>query len=163
MTTSGADQPEGGVETPVGTLGIVNGPQGIRRLGWRLASDGDTAAVAEQVRDYFAGGRREFDLPVDLDGLEGSTRAVLLTLWETVGYGETITYGALAERSGTGVPARAIGSIMGSNPVPLIIPCHRVVAHDGLGGYSGGDPGRGLETKRWLLEHEGALPPILPF
>ena len=56
------------------------------------------------------------------------------------------------------MPARGIGAIMGANPVPLIVPCHRVVAGDGLGGYSGGDPGRGLETKRWLLEHEGALP-----
>lgn len=50
---------------------------------------------------------------------------------------------------------------MGANPVPLIVPCHRVVAGDGLGGYSGGDTGRGLETKRWLLEHEGALPTSL--
>ena len=75
--------------------------------------------------------------------------------------GQTITYGELAERSGTGVPARAIGSIMAANPFPLIIPCHRVVAADGLGGYSGGDPGHELETKRWLLENEGALPPAL--
>ena len=79
----------------------------------------------------------------------------------TVGYGETITYGELAELSGTGVPARAIGEIMAANPVPIIIPCHRVVASDGLGGYSGGEPGRHLETKRWLLENEGALPPAL--
>jgi len=50
---------------------------------------------------------------------------------------------------------------MGANPVPLIVPCHRVVAGDGLGGYSGGDAGQGLQTKRWLLEHEGALPPSL--
>lgn len=163
MTTSASGEPRGEVETPVGTLGIVVGSQGIRRLGWRIASAGDAAAAAEQVRDYFAGRLRDFDLPVDLDDVEGSSRTVLLTLWETVGYGETITYGALAERSGTGVPARAIGSIMGSNPVPLVIPCHRVVAHDGLGGYSGGEEGRGLETKRWLLEHEGALPPMLPF
>ena len=79
----------------------------------------------------------------------------------TVRYGDTITYGELAELSGTGVPARAIGGIMAANPVPIIIPCHRVVASDGLGGYSGGEPGRHLETKRWLLENEGALPPSL--
>jgi len=59
------------------------------------------------------------------------------------------------------VPARAIGEIMAANPLPIIIPCHRVVASDGLGGYSGGDPGHHLETKRWLLENEGALPPAL--
>ena len=74
---------------------------------------------------------------------------------------ETLTYGELAARSGTGLPARAIGSIMGANPVPLVIPCHRVVAGDGLGGYSGGEPGQEIATKRWLLELEGALPPTL--
>ena len=57
--------------------------------------------------------------------------------------------------------ARAIGEIMAANPVPIIIPCHRVVASNGLGGYSGGEPGRHLETKRWVLEQEGALPPAL--
>ena len=54
-----------------------------------------------------------------------------------------------------------VGAIMGINPLPLIIPCHRVVAGDGLGGYSGGADGQGLATKRWLLEFEGALPPTL--
>jgi methylated-DNA-[protein]-cysteine S-methyltransferase len=116
--------------------------------------------VLGQLREYFAGQRRDFDLPLDLVGLEAVTEAVLRALL-TVGYGETITYASLAARSGTGVPARAIGSIMAANPLPIIIPCHRVVASDGLGGYSGGEPGRGLETKRWLLENEGALPPVL--
>ena len=100
-------------------------------------------------------------MTLDLPALEPTTLAVLRTLADTVGYGETITYGELAKRSGTGVPARAIGAVMGANPVPIIIPCHRVVASDGLGGYSGGEPGQGSETKRWLLEHEGALPPTL--
>jgi methylated-DNA-[protein]-cysteine S-methyltransferase len=59
---------------------------------------------------------------------------------------------------GTLIPARAIGQIMGSNPIPLIVPCHRVVAADGLGGYSGGT---GLRVKRWLLTFEGSLPPTL--
>jgi O-6-methylguanine DNA methyltransferase len=60
--------------------------------------------------------------------------------------GKTITYGELAALSGTGVPARAIGEIMAATPVPIIMPCHGVVASDGLGGYSGGEPGRHLET-----------------
>jgi hypothetical protein len=63
--------------------------------------------------------------------------------------------------SGTGVPARAIEEIMADTPVPIIMPCHGVVASDGIGGYSGGEPGRHVETKRWLLENEGALPPGL--
>ena len=83
-------------------------------------------------------------------------------LFDSVGYAETVSYGTLARRvqsaGGTLVPARAIGQIMGSNPIPLIVPCHRVVAADGLGGYSGGI---GLEVKRWLLTFEGALPPTL--
>jgi methylated-DNA-[protein]-cysteine S-methyltransferase len=155
-------------DTQVGMVGILAGPAGVRATGWRLDPRGASVepdemvqAVLGQLREYFAGQRREFDLPLDLPELEPVTAAVLHTLAMTVGYGETITYGELAQRSGTGVPARAIGAIMGANPVPIIIPCHRVVASDGLGGYSGGEPGKGIETKRWLLENEGALPPVL--
>jgi methylated-DNA-[protein]-cysteine S-methyltransferase len=154
-------------DTQVGIVGVLAGPAGVRAIGWRLDPGGASTEPDEtvqraigQLREYFAGQRREFDLPLDLPPLPPATEAVLRTLM-TVGYGETITYGELAKRSGTGVPARAIGSIMAANPVPIVIPCHRVVASDGLGGYSGGEPGRGLETKRWLLENEGALPPVL--
>ena len=117
-------------------------------------------AAITQLEEYFAGIRREFDLPLDLSGLEPATRAVLAAL-QAIPYGTTVTYGELARRSGTGLPPRAIGSVMGGNPVPLLVPCHRVVAGDGLGGYSGGEPGRGRQTKLWLLEFEGALPPTL--
>ena len=113
-----------------------------------------------QLREYFGGQRGDFEVPLDLPPLEPTTVAVLTAL-RAVRCGETVTYAELARRSGTGVPARAIGSIMAANPVPLVIPCHRVVAADGLGGFSGGDPGHELETKRWLLENEGALPPAL--
>ena len=90
-------------------------------------------------------------------------RQVLPVLLASAAYGETVTYGALARRAGLGdkgmVPAaRVAGQIMGSNPCPIIVPCHRVVAGDGLGGYSGG---AGIEIKRWLLIFEGALPPTL--
>ncbi len=154
-------------DTPVGKIGVVGGPAGIRTVGWRLrpgtaSADPDPATqrAIGQLREYFAGERRTFDLPLDLAALEPATRAVLTAL-QAIPYGTTVTYGELALRSGTGLPARAIGSVMGSNPVPLVIPCHRVVASDGLGGYSGGEPGQGLATKRWLLEHEGAFPPTL--
>jgi len=159
--------------SPVGIIGVVSDGTAITRVSWRStppegsavapdpADDPLLAEALAQLRAYFTGALRRFDLPVDLGAQTTATRAVLTALHETVGHGETITYGGLAARSGTEVPARGIGSIMGANPVPLIVPCHRVVAGDGLGGYSGGDEGHGLETKRWLLEHEGALPTSL--
>lgn len=121
-----------------------------------------------QLREYFSGDRQSFGVPVDWTGLSGRRRQVLQVLFDTVGHGETVSYGTLADRAGlTGhdaaLPARAVGGIMGSNPIPLVVPCHRVVAADGLGGYSGGSGGNGLEVKRWLLSFEGALPPELDF
>lgn len=154
------------LHTPVGAVSVLGGPAGVRAVGWRLSPRGASSAQDEtlqralwQLGEYFAGRRREFDLVLDLSRLEQNTTAVLRTLADTVGYGETITYGELAARSGTGIPARAIGAVVGANPVPIIIPCHRVVASDGLGGYSGGEAGQSIETKRWMLELEGALTP----
>jgi methylated-DNA-[protein]-cysteine S-methyltransferase len=154
-------------DSQVGVIGLLGGPEGIAGLGWRLSARGASLEPDEtvqqaigQLREYFAGQRGDFDLPLDWPSMEPTTEVVLRTLM-TVRAGETVTYAELAERSGTGVPARAIGSIMAANPWPLVIPCHRVVAADGLGGYSGGEPGREIETKRWLLENEGALPPSL--
>lgn len=154
-------------DSQVGVIGVLGGPDGLRACGWRLDARGASIEPDEtlqqvigQLREYFAGQRRDFDVPLDLPPMEPATAAVLGAM-RTIGYGETVTYGELATRSGTGLPARAIGSIMGANPVPIVIPCHRVVAADGLGGYSGGDRGHELATKRWLLELEGALPPAL--
>ncbi|MDQ4215570.1 methylated-DNA--[protein]-cysteine S-methyltransferase [Microbacterium capsulatum] len=159
----------GSVATPVGVLAVQSDGAAIRRVGWPVVpaperggrADPLLAEALRQLREYFSGERTEFDLPLDLGPQTEVTRAVLMALYDTVGHGETVTYGELAERSGTAVPARGIGSIMGANPIPIIVPCHRVVASDGLGGYSGGAPGEGLVTKRWLLEHEGALPAAL--
>lgn len=152
--------------TPVGAITVESDGTAITRVRWARSApdegvDGVLASALAQLRAYFAGEGTVLDVPVDLGTQPEATRAVLETLHATVGHGETVTYGELAERSGTGLPARAIGSIMGSNPVPIVVPCHRVLASDGLGGYSGGERGRGLVTKRWLLEHEGALPPAL--
>ena len=127
------------------------------------ARDEVLAAARDQLAEYFAGQRKEFDLPIDWTGTSPAQRQVLDVLYRTVGYGETVTYGELAQRAvagpdGVSLPARAIGGIMGSNPIPVIVPCHRVVAGNGLGGYSGGT---GIEVKRWLLIFEGALPATL--
>jgi methylated-DNA-[protein]-cysteine S-methyltransferase len=116
-----------------------------------------------QLAEYLRGQRRAFDLPLDWTAVAGLQRQVLGVLYECVGYGQTVTYGGLARQAGLPqegqeLPARAVGQIMGSNPIPVIVPCHRVVASDGLGGYSGGT---GPEVKRWLLILEGALPPTL--
>jgi O-6-methylguanine DNA methyltransferase len=127
------------------------------------ASSGLLSAARDQLAEYFAGQRQVFDLPVDWSGCSRAQHQVLSVLYDSVTYGETVTYGELAQRAvagpdGISLPARAIGRIMGSNPIPLIVPCHRVVAGNGLGGYSGGT---GIEIKRWLLIFEGALPATL--
>lgn len=164
------------IATPVGVLEVHSDGAAIRRVTWPrpgraapvraetvsgVARDPLLVEALAQLDAYFAGERAAFELPFDLGVQSEVTSAVLRALYDTVRHGETVTYGELAERSGTAVPARAIGSIMSANPIPIIVPCHRVVASDGLGGYSGGTPGEGLRTKRWLLEHEGALPPAL--
>ena len=120
------------------------------------------AAAGRQLAEYFSGQRRAFELPLDWTAASRLQLQVLGVLFDSVGFGETVTYGALARLAAAvrrlTVPARAIGQLMGSNPIPIIVPCHRVVAADGLGGYSGGT---GIEIKRWLLTFEGALPPTL--
>jgi methylated-DNA-[protein]-cysteine S-methyltransferase len=166
--------------TPVGPLSVGCGQAGLCQIRFGTppgaASLADTSpggrardlsgAALTQLSEYFAGQRRRFELPIDWGVMSRLQQQVLRTLFDSVGYGETVSYGGLARRAGVGFgasppgqpPARAIGRIMGSNPIPVVVPCHRVVAADGLGGYSGGT---GLEVKRWLLTLEGALPPTL--
>ncbi len=164
------------IETPVGDLSVGCSDAGVAevRFGLPPARDapdasgmpgGLLAAARDQLAEYFRGTRSVFELPLDWGGASRAQRDVLGLLAETVRYGQTVTYGSLARRLALrdGRPeigARAIGSIMGSNPIPVIVPCHRVVAADGLGGYSGGS---GPEVKRWLLTFEGALPAMLDF
>ena len=168
------------LSTPVGQVSVgcsANGvtqvrygaPPARRDVGDQSHTDeaGESSVLAATARDqlieYFLGLRRFFDLPIDWSGTAGPQREVLQVLAGTVRYSQTISYGALAGRAGLIAggdipPARAVGKIMGSNPIPVIVPCHRVLASDGLGGYSGG---AGVEVKRWLLILEGALPPTL--
>lgn len=104
-----------------------------------------------QLGEYFAGRRRQFDLGLDLDGTPFQ-RAVWDILLE-IPYGKTATYGEIASRLGRPGAARAVGSANHQNPVPIVIPCHRVIGQNGtLTGYAGG-----LELKARLLSHEGAL------
>jgi methylated-DNA-[protein]-cysteine S-methyltransferase len=171
------------LSTPVGEVSVGCSPAGVARvrfgpppdshvpadsaLSADSADSADSANSADdagrQLAEYFGGRRTAFDVPLDWTAMSGTQRKVLEVLTASVGYGQTISYGQLAARTGLraegGIPAaRAVGKIMGSNPIPVIVPCHRVLASDGLGGYSGGT---GLEVKRWLLILEGALPPTL--
>ena len=150
----GTDEPQPGTHAP------QPGP-GVSGSGTE-DSHAHVARARAQLAEYFDGQRRSFDLPVDWSATSPAQCQVLSVLFETVGYGQTVTYGSLAQRAGltdaADLPARVVGQIMGANPIPVIVPCHRVVAGDGLGGYSGG---AGIEIKRWLLIFEGAEPPTL--
>ncbi len=132
------------------------------RLGEPLVADpARTAPAARQLAEYLAGDRRVFELPMDWRLTSGSQRQVLQTLHDTVPFGATVTYGELAARSGLGAgytAARGVGAIMGSNPLPVVVGCHRVLAADGLGGFGGGPA-----TKEWLLALEGVLTATLDF
>lgn len=135
------------------------------RIGLLVAEDpARTEQARTELAAYFAGSLRTFAIDIDWRLMSASQRLVLGTLHETVPFGQVVTYGELARRcgptlsSGSTIPARGIGSIMGSNPIPIIVPCHRVVAGNGLGGFSGGD---GVESKQALLALEGQLPAAL--
>lgn len=123
--------------------------QELERAGFTLASDPQrTARVREQLLAYARGEQRRFDLPLAPAGTAWQ-RAVWQALTE-IPYGETISYGELAARLGKPQAARAVGHANGSNPIPLIVPCHRVIGADGsLTGYGGG-----LDIKERLLAHE---------
>lgn len=118
------------------------------------SASGRLAEPIRQLAAYFAGGLRDFDLPLDWTLATGFTREVLRELASGVPYGAVVSYGELADRVGQPGAAQAVGAAMGANPLPVVVPCHRVVESDGgLGGFGGG-----LETKRQLLALEGVLP-----
>lgn len=103
--------------------------------------------TATQLEQYFAGERRDFDVPMELDGT--AFQREVWTELTRIPYGETISYGELARRVGRPHAPRAVGQANGRNPIPIIVPCHRVLASNGIGGYGGG-----LEVKRALLAIE---------
>ncbi|MGW0993728.1 methylated-DNA--[protein]-cysteine S-methyltransferase [Streptomyces sp. NPDC002520] len=127
------------------------------RLGTEPLEDPGSPLLAEairQIESYFAGGRHDFDLPLDWSLISGFNRQVLRELASGVPYGTVVGYGDLAGRVGQPGGAQAVGAAMGANPLPVVVPCHRVVESDGgIGGFGGG-----LEAKRKLLALEGVLP-----
>jgi methylated-DNA-[protein]-cysteine S-methyltransferase len=160
------------LRTPIGTLLIVQGEEGVVRVGFEeepedallaqvaarlgpriVASDRELGATRDVVSAYFEGEDETLDLPVDMSLVRSDfRRAALKTLRDEVHVGEVVTYGALATRIGHPKAARAVGSACATNPVPIIVPCHRVLPGSGGVGSYGGGP----ERKRQLLAHEGA-------
>ena len=139
-------------ETPTGIVTITAQDGAITRLVWGGEAAAETSPLAEagqQITEYFGGTRTTFDLPLRVEGSD-LQRAVCRAM-QDIPFGETRTYGEIAHD--LGVSAQAVGQACGANPIPLIIPCHRVLGANGLGGFSGGS---GIGTKVWLLRHEGA-------
>ncbi|MGI9605100.1 MAG: methylated-DNA--[protein]-cysteine S-methyltransferase [Acidimicrobiales bacterium] len=149
--------------SPVGDLQIITSSRGLRAVLWpvekagRVEFDEDVVdadaddvahATAAQLDEYFAGDRDSFDLPLDPVGTDFQ-REVWAGL-SRIPHGETSSYGALADKLDRPGAARAVGAATGANPISIIVPCHRLVGASGkLTGFAGG-----LDTKRWLLEHE---------
>ena len=148
------------LDTPIGPLGLVASDTGLQSVlfGGRIRPEGGSPVLERavcQLSAYFAGDLVSFDLPLELHGTEFQQRC--WTALTTIPYGQTVSYGEQARRLGLGKDAaRAVGAANGQNPLPIILPCHRVIGADGsLTGFGGG-----LHVKRFLLEYEGALLPL---
>lgn len=158
MTTTYHD-----LHTPIGTLRVVGGEDSVDRIdlpnqaaeppnaAWVASNGALPAALADakrQLEQYFAGERREFDLPLTLEGTDFQRR-----VWaelRRIPFGETISYGELASRIGKPTASRAVGAANGRNRLPVVVPCHRVIGSDGrLTGFGGG-----LPAKQALLDLE---------
>ncbi len=151
------------VESPIGTLLVAGDDEALRSIEfpregkpgqpkpeWHESMRGPVAEAVRQLREYFNGSRTEFDLPLAPEGTPFQC-AVWRQLQE-IPYGETISYGELAKRVGNPKASRAVGAANGKNPIPIVIPCHRVIGSNGkLTGFGGG-----LPTKEALLALESA-------
>jgi methylated-DNA-[protein]-cysteine S-methyltransferase len=158
------------VDTPLGTLLVASTERGLCRIAYDAEPEREVDRLAHlfgvrvlrsprpidparrQLDEYFAGSRQRFDLAVDLALVAAFNKRVLHEL-ARVPYGEVVTYGELAARAARPRAARAVGTVMNRNPLPIVLPCHRVIGANGkLVGYGGG-----LDRKETLLRLEGAL------
>lgn len=159
------------MESPIGELLVASGERGICRIAFlrgasegeivdhlesllsrrMVRSDGAVAEASAELREYFFGGRTAFSMQLDW-GLIAGFRAAVLRSVRSVPYGETVNYADVAALAGSPGAWRAAGSALASNPLPIVVPCHRVVpAGRGIGEYASGS-----DIKAWLLEHEAA-------
>ena len=158
--------------SPLGNLWVAVSEQGLAAIEWAQdeadfgvyltkrfkrpveTNPGRASIALQQLDEYLRGKRRNFSIPIDWSVMRSFQRQVLQIVC-TIPYGHTRTYGDIAEELGNRNKARAVGQANASNPMPLVIPCHRVIGSDDkLHGYGGGE---GLPTKEWLLKMEGAV------
>ena len=160
------------VDSPLGPLVVAATPKGLVRVSYTefrgedevleelarrvsprvLEAPGRLDPVRRELDEYFEGRRQDFDVPIDWSYLAGFTREVLRAT-ARIGFGEVSSYAGVAAEAGSPRAVRAAGNALGSNPMPVVVPCHRVLRSGGkLGGYTGG-----LERKEFLLRLEGAL------
>ncbi len=160
------------LDTPLGPIAVFVTPRGLVRVAYDRENFGEVAAevaeqvsprilvapqrtdiVREQLDDYFEARRRTFDVPIDWTLVRGFNQGVLKAT-AGIPFGETASYGDVAAAAGSPRAARAAGNALAGNPIPIVVPCHRVIHADGgLGGYTGG-----LDNKRFLLRLEGVSP-----
>jgi methylated-DNA-[protein]-cysteine S-methyltransferase len=160
------------LDTPLGPIAVFVTPRGLVRVAYDRENFGDVAEevaehvsprvlvapqrtdiVREQLDDYFEARRRTFDVPIDWTLVHGFNQGVLKATAD-IPFGETASYGEVAAAAGSPRAARAAGNALAGNPIPIVVPCHRVIHADGgIGGYTGG-----LENKRFLLRLEGVGP-----
>ena len=142
--------------SPLGPLTLRATPDQIVALDWHDATSEPSALLTEalaQLAAYFAGTLTRFDLPLAYgSGIHEQVRRAM----EAIPFGETRTYGDLARE--LHIPAQTVGQASGANPIPILIPCHRILGAHSLGGFSAKG---GVETKVWLLKHEGAASLLL--
>jgi methylated-DNA-[protein]-cysteine S-methyltransferase len=148
------------MDSPIGRLAIhtregkvTQVDYAVRREVTRVLTDPLHKKIKQQLQNYFARPTAHFNLPLELHGTPFQQK-----VWQAlqaIPLSQTVSYGDLANRLHTS--ARAIGNACRANPIPLIVPCHRVIAKNSIGGFSGTTHGRHIDRKRWLLQHEGAL------
>jgi methylated-DNA-[protein]-cysteine S-methyltransferase len=161
------------LDTPLGPIAVFVTPRGLVRVAYDRENFGEVAAevaeqvsprvlvapqrtdvVREQLDDYFEARRRTFDVPIDWTLVRGFNQGVLRATAD-IPFGETASYGEVAAAAGSPRAARAAGNALAGNPIPIVVPCHRVIhAGGGIGGYTGG-----LDNKRFLLRLEGVSIP----
>ncbi len=148
------------IDSPLGRLKLTAGPKALLKVSFTNKSITDKSNAVKndildqtvrQLEEYFAGERTTFDLPLSPAGTQFQQK--VWRILRDIPFGQTTTYGNISEKLGDSNAVRAVGTANGQNPIPIIIPCHRVLGSgQKMTGYSGG-----IDRKRWLLKHEGAL------